>query len=164
MDSSIVAIIISLIVVILFITNKVPMSFIAMGGSVAMAILIPEMKLSQAYAGFSATGWQMTVGMLIVSAALFETGVAQSIGRKISNSFFVKQERLFIITISIICTLMSAFMSNNGTVAIWMPIIAVIASGSKGKIRSKMVIFVAGTGGCSRRRDNFDRLNISTCG
>ena len=145
MDSSIVAIIISLVVIILFITNKVPMSFIAMGGSVAMAILIPEMKLSQAYAGFSATGWQMTVGMLIVSASLFETGVAQSIGKKISNSFFVKQERLFIITISIICTLMSAFMSNNGTVAIWMPIIAVIASGSKGKIRSKMVIFVAGT-------------------
>ena len=40
---------------------------------------------------------------------------------------------------------MSAFMSNNGSVAIWMPIIAAVAATSNGKIRSKMVIFVAGT-------------------
>ena len=40
---------------------------------------------------------------------------------------------------------MSAFMSNNGTVAIWMPLIAVVAAGSNGRIRSKMVIFPAGT-------------------
>ena len=49
---------------------------------------------------------------------------------------------------------MSAFMSNNGTVAIWMPIIAIVAANSCGKIRSKMVIFPAGTaaiigGACS---------------
>ena len=40
---------------------------------------------------------------------------------------------------------MSAFLSNSGTIAMWMPIIASIAAGSQGKIRSKMVIFPAGT-------------------
>lgn len=145
MDSSIIAIIIAIIAIILFIINKLPMSVVAMGSSVAMGVFIPEMKLSSVYAGFSAPGWAMVVGMCVVSSALFETGVAKRIGEKIGNSFLAKTERRFIITVSIVCTLMSAFMSNNGTVAIWMPLIAVIAAGSNGTIRSKMVIFPAGT-------------------
>lgn len=145
MDSSIIAIIIAGITIVLFIMNRLPMSVVAMGSSVAMGILIPEMKLSSVYAGFSAPGWAMVVGMCIVSAALFETGVATRIGEKIGNSFLAKTERRFIVTVSAVCTLMSAFMSNNGTVAIWMPLIAVVAAGSGGSIRSKMVIFPAGT-------------------
>ena len=116
-----------------------------MGGSLAMGILIPEMDLSAVYSGFSSPGWPMVVGMLIVSDALFETGVAEKFGQKIGNSFLAKTERRFIVTVSIICTVMSAFMSNNGTVAIWMPIIAAVATASSGRIRSKMVIFMAGT-------------------
>ena len=145
MSSSIIASIIAAITIVLFMWNKLPMSVVAMGSSVAMGILIPEMDLSAVYAGFSAPGWAMVVGMCIVSAALFETGVAQRIGEKIGNSFLAKTERRFIVTVSAVCCLMSAFMSNNGTVAIWMPLIAVVAAGSNGRIRSKMVIFPAGT-------------------
>lgn len=126
--------------------NKLPMSVVAMGASVAMGILIPEMSLSDVYAGFSAPGWAMVVGMCIVSAAMFETGVAQRIGEAIGRSPLARNERTFIVAASACCTLMSAFMSNNGTVAIWMPLIAVVATGSMGKIRSKMVIFPAATG------------------
>lgn len=145
MSSSIIAIIIAAITIVLFMWNKLPMSVVAMGASVAMGIFIPEMSLSDVYAGFSAPGWAMVVGMCIVSAALFETGVAQRIGEAIGNSFLAKTERRFIVTVSAVCCLMSAFMSNNGTVAIWMPLIAVVAAGSNGRIRSKMVIFPAGT-------------------
>lgn len=145
MDSSIIAIIIIIITIILFVWNKLPMSIVAIGSSVAMGALIPQMELSDVYAGFSATGWPMVVGMCIVSAALFETGIAKQIGEKIGNSFLAKTERRFIVTVSIVCTLMSGFMSNNGTVAIWMPIIAIVAANSSGCIRSKMVIFPAGT-------------------
>ena len=76
---------------------------------------------------------------------LVEAGVAQRIGTKIGNTFLARTERRFIVTVSIICTVMSAFMSNNGCVAMWMPIIAAVAAGSNGRIRSKMVIFPAGT-------------------
>ena len=80
MSSSIIAIIIASITIILFMWNKLPMSVVAMGSSVAMGIFIPEMELSSVYSGFSAPGWAMVVGMCIVSAALFETGVSQRIG------------------------------------------------------------------------------------
>lgn len=145
MDASYIAIIITIITIILFIFNRLPMSVISMFGALAMGILIPNMELSAVYSGFSSPGWIMVVGMLVVSDALFETGVAERIGKKIGNSFLAKTERRFIVTVAIIVTVMSAFMSNNGTVAIWMPIIAAVAAGSRGHIRSKMVIFVAGT-------------------
>lgn len=146
MESSTVAIIIIIITIAFIIWNKFPMSVVSMAGAVAMAILVPEVELSAVYEGFAATGWIMVVGMCIVSAALFETGVADRIGNAIGNSWWAKSERRFVVAVSAICTLMSAFMSNNGTVAIWMPLIAVVAAGSHGKIRSKMVIFAAGTG------------------
>lgn len=146
MDSSIIAIIIAGITIVLFFINRLPMSVVAMASSVAMGIFIPEMKLSSVYSGFSATGWPMVVGMCIVSAALFETGVAKGIGDVIGKSFLAKTERRFIVAAATACTIMSAFMSNNGTVAIWMPLIAVVAAGSNGRIRSKMVIFPAATG------------------
>lgn len=145
MNSAITAIIIIAITIGFFIWNKFPMSIVAMAGSLIMGIMIPEMELSSVYSGFAAPGWSMVVGMCIVSAALFETGVANRIGQVIGKSWWAKSERRFIVAVSAICTLMSAFMSNNGTVAIWMPLIAVVAAGSGGKIRSKMVIFPAGT-------------------
>ena len=146
MASSTVAIIIIAVTIAFFIWNKFPMSVVSMAGAVAMAMLVPEGELSAVYEGFSAPGWIMVVGMCVVSAALFETGVADRIGNAIGNSWWAKSERRFVVAASACCTIMSAFMSNNGTVAIWMPLIAVVAAASAGKIRSKIVIFAAGTG------------------
>lgn len=146
MASSTVAIIIIAVTIAFFIWNKFPMSVVSMAGAVAMAMLVPEVELSAVYEGFSAPGWIMVVGMCVVSAALFETGVADRIGNAIGNSWWAKSERRFVVAASACCTIMSAFMSNNGTVAIWMPLIAVVAAASAGKIRSKIVIFAAGTG------------------
>lgn len=72
MDSSIISIIIVLITMGLFVWNRLPISVVAILGSVAMAMFIPEMELSAVYSGFSATGWPMVVGMCVVSAALLK--------------------------------------------------------------------------------------------
>lgn len=162
MDSSIISIIIVLITMGLFVWNRLPISVVAILGSVAMAMFIPEMELSAVYSGFSATGWPMVVGMCVVSAALFETGIARKIGEKIGNSFLAKTERRFIVTVSAVCSLMSAFMSNNGTVAIWMPIIAIVAANSCGK--SVQNGYFPGRNSSRYRRCVFaDRLNLTAC-
>lgn len=154
MASSTIAIIITIATMILFFSNRFSMSVVACISALAMGILIPEMKLSQIYSGFGSSTVVMVAGMCIVGDALFQTGVAQKIGAKIASTPFAKNERVFIVAVVIICTLMSAFLSNSGTIAMWMPIIASIAYGSKGRIRSKMVIFPAGIacvvgGGCT---------------
>lgn len=144
MASSTVAIIITVITMILFFSNKLPMSVTACLCTLAMGILIPKMKLSDIYSGFGGSAIVMVAGMMIVGDALFQTGIAQQLGSKIGRLAIAKNEKWFIVLVVIICTVMSAFLSNSGCIAMWMPIIAAVAAGSNGKIRSKMVIMPAG--------------------
>lgn len=144
MASSTIALIITVITMVLFFTNIFPMSVTACLCALAMGIFIPDMKLSQIYSGFGGSAIVMVAGMMIVGDALFQTGVAQRIGSRIGKLRIAQNEKWFIVLIVIICTLMSAFLSNSGTIAMWMPIIAAVAAGSNGRIRSKMVIMPAG--------------------
>ena len=144
MPSSTIAIIITVITIISFILEKIPLAMTAMIASLAMGIILPEMELSDVYSGFSSSTVMMVAGMCIVGDALFKTGMANKIGKAISNSAVAKNERLFMIVVVICCTVMSAFLSNSGTIAMWMPLIAACAAKSHGLIRSKMIIMAAG--------------------
>ena len=144
MDSSVLAIIITVITIISFILEKIPLAMTAMISSLAMGILIPEMSLSSIYSGFASNNVIMVAGMCIVGDALFKTGMANKIGRAIGRSSLAKNERVFTITVVICCTIMSAFLSNSGVIAMWMPLIAAVAAKSNGVIRSKMIIMAAG--------------------
>ena len=145
MTSSTIAIIITVITMILFFINKLPMSVVACISTLAMGILIPEMKLSQIYSGFGGSSIVMVAGMYLWETLSFRQGLHKRIGSKIASTPIAKNERVFIIAIVIICTHYErAFLSNSGRIAMWMPIIASIAAGLNGKIRSKMVIFPAG--------------------
>lgn len=144
MASSTLAIIITVITMILFISNRLPMSVVACLCTLSMGILIPQMKLSQIYSGFGGSAIVMVAGMMVVGDALFQTGIAQRLGSQIGKLPIAKNERWFIVLVVAICTVMSAFLSNSGCIAMWMPIIAAVAAGSNGRIRSKMVIMPAG--------------------
>ena len=144
MDSSTIAIIITIITMILFFSSAFPMSITAVFCALAMGVFVPEMKLSQIYSGFGGSSIVMVAGMMIVGDALFQTGIAKRVGTKICQYKIAQNEKMFIVLVVIICTLMSAFLSNSGCIAMWMPIIAAVAAGSNGKVRSKMVIMPAG--------------------
>ena len=144
MESSTIAIIITIITIISFVLEKIPLAMTAMIASLAMGIILPEMSLSAVYSGFASTTVMMVAGMSIVGDALFKTGMANKIGKAVGNSTFAKNERTFTILVVICCTIMSAFLSNSGTIAMWMPLIAAVAAKSHGAIRSKMVIMAAG--------------------
>jgi len=144
MDSSTIAIIITIITMILFFSSAFPMSVTAVFCALAMGVFVPEMKLAQIYSGFGGSSIVMVAGMMIVGDALFQTGIAKRVGTKICQYKIAQNEKMFIVLVVIICTVMSAFLSNSGCIAMWMPIIAAVAAGSNGKVRSKMVIMPAG--------------------
>ena len=144
MDSSTIAIVITVITIVSFILEKIPLAMTAMIASLAMGILVPEMKLSDIYSGFASNNVIMVAGMCIVGDALFKTGMANKIGKALGKSAVAKNERTFLVAVVICCTVMSAFLSNSGTIAMWMPLIAAVAAKSNGVIRSKMVIMAAG--------------------
>lgn len=139
-----VCLIIAVVTMILFIGRIFPMALTSVLCALAMGIFLPSVKLSAIYSGFGTAPVYMIAGMTIVGDALFQTGVAQKIGISLSKMKIFQNERIFTVMVVIVCVLMSAFMSDSGCIAMWMPIIAAVAAGSKGKIRSKMVIMPAG--------------------
>lgn len=139
-----VCLIIAVVTMILFIGRVFPMALTSVLCALAMGICLPSVKLSAIYSGFGTAPVYMIAGMTIVGDALFQTGVAQKIGITLSKMKIFQSERIFTVMVVVVCTLMSAFMSDSGCIAMWMPIIAAVAAGSKGKIRSKMVIMPAG--------------------
>ena len=169
MSESTLCIVIVAVTMVLFITRAFPMAVTAVLCSLAMGIMLPSVKLSAIYSGFGSAPVCMIAGMMIVGDAIFQTGVAQKMGVTIGKLRIVQNERIFTVVVVTICTFMSAFMSDSGCIAMWMPIIAAVAAGSRGKIRSKMVIMPAGiaciVGGATTLLGQLHRIQptVSSC-
>lgn len=134
MSETTLCIVIVAVTMVLFITRAFPMAVTAVLCSLAMGIMLPSVKLSAIYSGFGSAPVCMIAGMMIVGDAIFQTGVAQKMGVAIGKLRIVQNERIFTVVVVTICTFMSAFMSDSGCIAMWMPIIAAVAAGSRGKI------------------------------
>ena len=83
MESSTIAIIITVVSMILFFSNKLPMSVVGSITALACGLLIPEMSKSSVYSSFGGSTVIMVAGMCVVGDALFVTGIAQKLGAKV---------------------------------------------------------------------------------
>ncbi len=75
----------------------------------------------EAVKGFASTTILMLIGVVIVGSALFETGVCDRVASVVTR--YAKTERQMIMAILILSSIMSAGLSNSGTVAVFIPII-----------------------------------------
>ena len=95
----------------------------ALLGLVLFNILSP----SEALAGFSNPVVIMMVGLFIVGAGIFRTGLAKMISSKILQTAGSNENKLFILVMLVTASI-GAFVSNTGTVAVMMPIIVSMAT------------------------------------
>jgi anion transporter len=105
---------------------------------------------ASAMSGFASDSTWMVVGMVMVGAALFETGLATTMGRAIIKTIGDSENKLILIIYPLVM-LMSAFLNNSATTATFMPIIQSISASSGGKVSSKRMLmpmaFAATSGG-----------------
>ncbi|GHT54110.1 SLC13 family permease [Bacteroidia bacterium] len=89
-------------------------------------ILTPDEALS----GFSNSILIMMIGLFVVGGAIFQTGLANSIGNKILHLAGNSQTKLFILMI-LGTAVIGGFVSNTGTIAIMLPIVVSMATSAK---------------------------------
>lgn len=149
MDASIVALIILAFVVVLYVTEKIPLAVTSISACVAMA-LFNVVDFSVAFSGFSSSVVLLIGGMIVVGAALFETGVAEEIGKAIVR-VAGNSERTVIFSVMLVAGILSGFLNNSSTAALFIPVIVGIAASSSGRIKAKNVLmplaFAANAGG-----------------
>lgn len=137
MATSTIAILITLIVIILFATELIPLPVTAISACLAMGIfgVIP---FSDAFSGFGNDVVILVAGAIVIGEALFATGAAQIIGQKLINVLGTNEKTFLAVCIAFTAVL-SAFLSNTATVAMMMPIIASASVKSGGKITKKYI-------------------------
>lgn len=90
---------------------------------IVLGILTPEEALS----GFSNSVVIMMVGLFVVGGAIFQTGLAKMISGRIMKLAGDNELRLFLL-VMIVTSVIGAFVSNTGTVALMLPIVVSLAA------------------------------------
>ncbi|MCL2873893.1 MAG: SLC13 family permease [Defluviitaleaceae bacterium] len=146
LDTSTIALIIMGVMLVLYMTERIPIATTSILACLALAIfgVIP---MNTAFAGFGNDMVYLIVGMVIVGNALFETGVAQVIGEKII-AVVGTNEKIFTIAIILVTTVISLFMNNSATAALMLPIAASAIAASKGKLTKKNSFLMVGIAVC----------------
>lgn len=141
MDPIVITILFLIFAMVMFFTEKIPVAFtsmIVLVGFILTGVLTPE----EAFAGFTNSTVLLFMAMFIVGDALFVTGAANKIGSLVTK--YAKSEKHAIIIIMIASGLLSGFLSNTGTAAIFIPIILGIAkSGNYSRSRLLMPLVAA---------------------
>lgn len=88
-------------------------------------ILTTEESLS----GFSNSIVIMMIGLFVVGGAIFQTGLAKMIGARLLSLAGNSEIKLFLLVVGV-TSIIGAFVSNTGTVALMLPIVASIAKTS----------------------------------
>ena len=111
--------------IVLFSLERVPPDVTALGLMLLVTVsgmLSPE----QAFAGFGSEVVLMILGLLILTAGLIQTGAVDYVGREILSRIGEDVGR-FTLLLMIAAAALSAFMSNTGATAFFLPIILSIS-------------------------------------
>ncbi len=118
---------------IFFMSGKVRSDIVALCSLIAL-MLFGILNPSEALAGFSNSVVIMMVGLFIVGAGIFRTGLARMISSKILQ-LGGRNENLLFVLVMLVTAFIGAFVSNTGTVALMMPI--VMSMTAKGNLSSR---------------------------
>lgn len=143
----ITTLIILLLSVIFFVSGKVRSDIVALC-ALALLILCDILTPDEALTGFSNSVVIMMIGLFVVGGAIFKTGLAKMISSRILNLAGTNELKLFVL-IMLVTSVVGAFVSNTGTVALMLPIVvSMAASGNINTSRLLMPLaFASSMGG-----------------
>jgi di/tricarboxylate transporter len=109
----------------LFATEKLPVDLVALVVMVAL-LLSGIITAEEGIAGFSNTATVTVGAMFVLSAGLFKTGAVDFVGSRLTR-LGKRSYWLALLTIIFSTGLLSAFINNTATVAIFLPIVLGLA-------------------------------------
>lgn len=137
MGIDVISLIIFVACIILFIWDKLPMATTAILGC-ALMVLFNVTDFKTAFGQLASSTVVLTIGVMMIGAAISETDLAAAIGEWIIKIAKGSETKLIVGTY-IVSALMSAFLTNSAVLAIFIPIIMGLAMSSS-DIKAKNLI------------------------
>lgn len=130
-----------------FVWGKIRADIVAL---IALMILTVSgvITTQEALSGFSNSIVVMMVGLFVVGGAIFNTGLAKTLGARLLKLGGGSETRLFIVVMAG-TAIIGGFVSNTGTVALMLPIVVSMAAASGGSTRRLLMplAFASSLGG-----------------
>lgn len=118
-----------IVAIVFFVTEWLRVDVVAFGVIVALMIT-GLLSPGQALSGFSSTTIGLMLALFIVGGAIFRTGVANMISDLLVRLSGEGESRLLIV-VMLAVAILSAFVSNTGTVALLLPAVITVATAVK---------------------------------
>lgn len=131
----------------LFISGKLRNDLVAVGALIVLMVT-DVLTPGEALAGFSNSVVIMMIGLFVVGGGIFQTGLAKAVSGKMLQLAGTSETKLLIM-VMLATSMIGAFVSNTGTVAVMMPIVvslAVSARTSPGRLLMPLA-FASSLGG-----------------
>jgi di/tricarboxylate transporter len=123
-DSTITFVVIGF-VVLLFVSNRVPVGIVALGTSIALWAT-GVLDLEQATAGFGDPAVLFIASLFVVSEALDSTGVTAWVGQQLIDRAGSSRTKI-VAYVMMSCALLTALVTPNASVAALVPVVVIIA-------------------------------------
>lgn len=112
-------------VVVLFVSNRIPVAIVAIATSLSLWAT-GVLELDQATAGFGDPTVLFIASLFVVSEALDSTGVTAWVGQQVIDRAGESRTRI-VAYLTIVCALVTSFITPNASVAALVPVVVVIA-------------------------------------
>ena len=112
-------------VVVLFVSNRIPVAIIAIGTAMSLWAT-GVLELEEATAGFGDPTVLFIASLFVVSEALDATGVTAWVGQILIDRAGTERTRI-VVAMMVLCGLLSALITPNASVAALVPVIVIIA-------------------------------------
>ena len=119
MSDSTVTFIVLGAVVVLFVSNRVPVAIIAIGTALSLWAF-DVLTIEQATSGFGEPAVLFIASLFVVSEGLDSTGVTAWVGQQLINRAGSDSRRI-VLSVMIVCALLTAFITPNASVPHWCP-------------------------------------------
>lgn len=116
-----IVIIVFALTIIAFIADKIRSDIVALS-SLALLLVTNVLTPKEALSGFSNSAVVMMIGLFVVGGAVFQTGLAKTISGRLLKLAGTNEKILFFL-VMMVTSVVAAFVSNTGTVALLLPII-----------------------------------------
>lgn len=145
MTQSTTCIIVLLIMLFLYASEKLPLCITALLGMLSMGIF-GIISWSDVFSGMGNSVVLLMIGMSIIGESYFTTGLADKLGKAMVRLENKISEKLFNVVLYCVGAITSAFSNALVIVPVLFPLIDIISSKSGGKIRRKQAYLPAAIG------------------
>ena len=128
LSPSVMTLAILIVSCVFFMSGKVRSDIVALCALLAL-LIFGILTPAEALSGFASPVVIMMVGLFVVGAGIFRTGLAKMISSRILR-IGGKNENVLFVLVMLVTALIGAFVSNTGTVAVMLPIVMSMAASS----------------------------------